>query len=273
MSPATGGQETSADEVLVSVEGPVLSVRLNRSQSRNALTPAMHHRMQAVFDDYASNPNLKVCILSASGPDFCAGSDLKAARERHERGEGKLELPASGYGGLTQRFDLTKPIIAAVQGRALAGGFEIALACDMIVAGKSARFALTEPHWGKVAIGGGPQRLVRAIGEKRAMELVLTSRLIPADEGLALGFLNRVVADAELDEAARSLALSLLRGGPLALRASKQLVARALDYTTLAAAIGDQEGLPAMQAWRASEEGSEGAAAFAEKRQPGWILR
>ncbi len=267
---ASAAQAAALAEVKVIADGPILLVRLNRPEQHNALTPAMHGALQDAFDRLAREQSLRVGILMASGPSFCAGSDLKSAHDRQSRGEGLLAMPAGGYGGLASRFDLGKPLIAAVNGPAIGGGLELALACDLIVAADSARFATPEPYWGKVAIGGAPHRLARSIGIKRAMDLVLTGRMVGADEALALGFVNRVVPREELDETCRRLALDLLRAGPEALAAAKQLVDRTLDQPSLAAAISDQEAMPAMIAWRTGSEGAEGARAFAEKRPPRW---
>lgn len=260
-----------ADGIALSADGPILTIRLDRPDKLNAITPSMHKAMHVALDHFAATPALRIAILTASGRAFCVGSDLKAAAERRTRGEGPLVLPRSGYAGIAQRFDLEKPLIAAVNGDAFGGGFELALACDLIVAAQGARFALPEATFGMVAIGGGPHRLVRALGTKRAMEIVLTGRRIDAEEGLAMGFVNRVVPAEELHDAARQLAETLLQCGPKALAAAKQLVDRTLDDTSLEGAIARQEGLSAMRAWRESDEGKEGARAFAEKRQPRWI--
>jgi len=265
--------QSIGDGVAVASDGPILTVRLDRPEQLNALTPEMHRGLQAAFDRFAADPSLRVAILAAAGRAFCAGSDLKAAADRRMRSEGPLAMPAGGYGGLAQRFDLDKPVIAAVNGDAIGGGFELALACDLIVAAEHARFALPEPSFGMVAIGGGPHRLVRAVGAKRAMDIALSGRRIEAAEAIAMGLVNRVVPASDLMEACRTLALSLTQCGPAALSAAKQLVDTTLNQPSLEAAIGGQEVQPAMQRWRASEECMEGARAFAEKRAPAWVIR
>ncbi len=269
----TSAAPTIGENIVLAVDGPVLLVRLNRPEKLNALTPDMHFGLQAAFDRFAADPALRVAILAAAGRAFCVGSDLKAAADRRMRGEGPLAMPARGYGGLAQRFDLDKPVIAAVNGDAFGGGFELALACDVIVASEGARFALPEPRYGMVAIGGGPHRLVRAVGAKRAMDIALTGRHIEAGEALTMGMVNRVVTASDLMETCRTLALSLTQCGPAALAAAKQLVDTTLDQPSLEAAIRNQEALPAMQRWRATDEGQEGARAFAEKRSPTWIVQ
>lgn len=257
--------------LVVSIDGPILSLQLDRPDKLNAITPQMHEALQTAFDAFAANSSLRVAILSAAGRAFCVGSDLKAAAERRARGEGPLKLPPCGYGGIAQRFGLAKPIIAAVNGDAFGGGFELALACDLIVAADGARFALPEASVGMVAIGGGPHRLARAVGIKRAMDLVLTGRRIGAEEAHEMGIVNRVVPAAELAAACRKLALDLVHCGPAALAAAKQLLDSTLDQPSLADAIARQEMLVAMQRWRASDEGREGSLAFTQKRKPAWM--
>lgn len=262
-----GDMAAGCPDVLVTDDGPIRTVTLSRPDKLNALTPAMHGALQAAFDGFAQDPDLRVAILAGSGSAFCVGSDLKAAAARLPRSEGPAAAPRSGYGGLAGRFDLQKPLIAAVNGDAVGGGFELALACDLIVAAEGARFALPESHWGLVAIGGGPHRLARAIGMTRAKDIVLTGRWVDAREAVAMGFVNRVVAPQDLDEACRALAADLLRASPLALHAANQLLERTLDHPSLAAALGDQESLPAMKAWRASDEARAGARAFVARRR------
>ncbi|MCB2075931.1 MAG: enoyl-CoA hydratase/isomerase family protein [Rhodobiaceae bacterium] len=268
----TGGEEKADDagHVIVSVEGPILTVRLNRPEKLNALTLGMHQGLQAALDRFAEDPALRIAILTATGRAFCAGSDVKDAAVRRARGERALVLPRSGYGGIVERFDLNKPVIAAVNGDALGGGFELALACDLIVAVEGAGFSLPEAKLGLVAIGGGPHRLVRAIGAKRTMDIALTGRRVDAIEGLALGFVNRVVLANELSATCREIAEVLLQCGPKALAAAKQLVDTTLSFSSLQEAIAGQERLTAMQVWRDSDEGSEGINAFAQKSPPRW---
>jgi crotonobetainyl-CoA hydratase len=256
--------------LIVTRDGPVTTFLLNRPERLNALTPDMHHSLQAAFDGFAADDTQRVGIVKGAGRGFCSGSDLKAIAERRAAGEATLDMPRSGYAGLIQRFDLDKPLIAAVNGVAAGGGFEIALACDLIVASEQACFGLPEPLSGLIAIGGGPHRLARQIGLKHAMGLALTGRFVDAAEGHALGFVNEVVPAEDLDAAVSRWTQAILRCGPHAVRATKQLVARGLDAPTLAAAIGDQNGLPAMQRWRATDERIEGPRAFTEKRSPAW---
>jgi crotonobetainyl-CoA hydratase len=180
-----------------------------------------------------------------------------------------MDIPSSGFGGLTYRFDLSKPIIAAVNGVAMGGGFELALACDLVIASQSARFALPEPRVGLTAFGGGVQRLPREIGLKRAMALMLTGRATDAAEALSLGFVNEVVPAAELMTAARNWALAILACSPMAIRATKEAAMRGLDCA-IATAIEEQWTYPAAEAMVRSKDFEEGPKAFVERRSPLW---
>lgn len=165
--------------ILVTQAGAITTVTLNRPAVMNAINAEMHYELQAAFDAFARDETQHVCVVTGAGDRaFCAGSDLKAAVR-----DGHRDYPASGYAGLIERFDCPKPIIAAVNGLALGGGFEVALACDIIIASDTASFGLPEPLVGAVALGGGLHRLARQIGLKQAMGLILTSRRVSADEG------------------------------------------------------------------------------------------
>ena len=174
-------------------------------------------------------------VTGAGDRAFSAGNDLK-----HQAGGGKMGARPPGSPGLTSRFDLHKPLIAAVNGVAMGGGFEIALACDLIIASENAVFALPEPRVGLAALAGGLHRLPRQIGLKRAMGMILTARRVSAREGLELGFVNEVVAPGELMAAARRWAGLICECSPMSIRASKQAVMKGLDEPTLEAALGGQ---------------------------------
>ena len=252
------------DYITVTTDGPVTTIRLNRPEVMNAINPAMHHELQVAFDAFAADVSQFIAVVTGAGDRaFCAGSDLKS----RELG---AAYPASGYAGLIERFDCDKPIIAAVNGLALGGGFEVALACDVIIASDIASFGLPEPLVGAVALGGGMHRLARQIGLKQAMGMILTSARVSAAEGLRLGFVNEVVPQAELAAATRRWCDAILKGSPMSIRASKQTVMRGLDEPSLAAAIANQSHYPAYAAWRASDDAKEGPTAFAEKRPPVW---
>jgi enoyl-CoA hydratase/carnithine racemase len=181
-----------------------------------------------------------------------------------------MKSPPSGFAGLTSRFDLTKPLIAAVNGVAMGGGFETALACDIILASETATFALPEPRVGLAALAGGLHRLPRQIGVKRAMALILTARRVSAAEGRELGFVAEVTKPEELLPRARALAQEICQLSPMSIRASKEAVYKGLDEPTLEAAIKGQTKYPAVAALFRSEDFKEGPLAFAQKRPPQW---
>jgi enoyl-CoA hydratase/carnithine racemase len=246
-------------------DGPVTVIILNRPEVLNALHSPMHFEMDAALNAFAADPDQWVGVITGAGERaFSAGNDLK-----WQAAGGEMRAPASGFGGLTARFDLTKPLIAAVNGVAMGGGFEIALACDLIVAAESAVFALPEPRVGLAALAGGLHRLPRAIGVKRAMGMILTGRRVGAEEGRALGFVNEV-APGELMVAAKRWAAEICECGPLSIRASKAAVMRGLDEPTLEAALTGQRRYDAVAALFKSEDFIEGPRAFAEKRAPRW---
>jgi crotonobetainyl-CoA hydratase len=250
-------------------DGKLTVITLDRPEALNALHAPAHHELAAVFDEFASDPEQWVAIVTGSGPRaFCAGNDLK-----HRAAAGRQTMPVSGFGGLTARFDLDKPVIAAVNGLALGGGFELALACDLIVADESAEFALPEVGVGLAALAGGLQRLPRQIGLKAAMAMALTGRRVQASELQGLGAVNEVTPVGKSVEGARRWAVEILRAAPLAVRASKQVMMCGLEAPTIAAACMQQESLPAVRAMRASQDAIEGPLAFAEHRQPRWQAR
>ena len=243
----------------------IMTITLNRPQAMNSLTMDMHYALDAAFDDFAGDLAMRVCIVTGEGERaFCAGSDLKSLV-----GQARA-YPPHGYAGIARRFDLAKPVIAAVNGLALGGGFEVALACDIIVAAETARFGLPEPLVGAIAIGGGVHRLQRQIGLKQAMGLALSSRQVSAAEGLAMGFVNEVVAAADLSAAVDRWCADIIKGAPLAIAATKAMMMRSLDEPSLEAAIADQASYPLFAEHQASEDLAEGVKAFAEKRPPVW---
>ncbi len=252
----------------ISVErnGPVTVVTLNRPEVMNALHSPAHHELHGAFDAFAADPDQWVAIVTGAGERaFSAGNDLK-----HQATGGGMGLPPSGFAGLTERFDLTKPLIAAVNGVAMGGGFEIALACDLIIAAETATFALPEPRVGLAALAGGLHRLPRQIGEKQAMGMILTGRRVSAAEGRELGFVNEVVPAADLMTAARRWAAQICELSPMSIRASKEAVFKGLDEPSLAAAMAAQMRYPAISAMLRSEDFKEGPMAFAQKRPPQW---
>ena len=250
--------------VRVDREGPVTVVTLNRPEVMNALHSPAHFELDEVFNDFANDPDQWVAIVTGAGERaFSAGNDLK-----HQAGGGKMGSPPSGFAGLTSRFDLTKPLIAAVNGVAMGGGFEIALACDIIIAADSAVFALPEPRVGLAALAGGMHRLPRAIGLKRAMGMILTARRVSAVEGQELGFVSAVVPAADLMAEAKRWAQMICECSPMSIRASKEAVMKGLDEPTLEEAIKGQMRYPAIAALFQSDDVREGPLAFAQKRPP-----
>ena len=252
--------------IRVDREGPITIFTLNRPEVMNALHSPAHFELDDAFNAFAADPDQWVGVVTGAGERaFSAGNDLK-----HQATGGDMKSPPSGFAGLTSRFDLTKPLIAAVNGVAMGGGFEIALACDLNVASETATFALPEPRVGLAALAGGLHRLPRMIGQKQALGMILTGRRVTAAEGQVLGFVNEVVPAKELMAAARRWADQICELSPMSIRASKEAVYRGLDEPTLEAAIKGQGRYPAVTALFKSEDFVEGPMAFAQKRAPAW---
>ena len=249
-------------------DGRILIVTIDRPEVLNALHAPAHRELAGVFDEFAADPDLWVAIVTGAGDRaFSAGNDLKY----QAAGGDRSNQPASGFAGLTFRYDLNKPVIAAVNGLAMGGGFEIALACDIIVAAETAVFALPEVRVGLAALAGGLHRLPRLIGTKHAMGMILTGRRVTAAEGVALGFVNEVVPAGEAMAGARRWADQILEVSPMSVRASKEAVYRGLDHASLEEAIAGS--YPAVEEMQRSADYVEGPRAFAEKRAPQWSGR
>jgi crotonobetainyl-CoA hydratase len=180
------------------------------------------------------------------------------------------EFPPSGFAGMTTRFDLDKPVIAAVNGIAMGGGFELALACDLVIAAEGAFFALSEPRVGLAALAGGVQYLPRAIGLPRAMGILLTGRRVAAQEGFDLGFVTALAPAGGALEEARKWAAQMLECSPLALRATKQVARKTMLGDDFEQKLLAAREFPAAKRLRSSEDFVEGPRAFAEKRKPNW---
>jgi enoyl-CoA hydratase/carnithine racemase len=242
----------------------ILTVTIDRPEVMNALHPPANAELEKVFDDFCADPDLWVAIITGAGERaFSAGNDLKFQAQAGSR----LEVPEKGFAGLTSRFDNPKPVIAAVNGVAMGGGFEIALACDIIVASETATFALPEPRVGLAALAGGVHRLPRQIGLKHAMGMILTGRRVSAREGQTLGFVNEVVPADELPAAARRWADQILECAPLSVRGSKQAALGGLDRPLEEAMQGHY---PLLRDMVKSADFIEGPRAFAAKRRPQW---
>ncbi|MBL4826398.1 MAG: enoyl-CoA hydratase/isomerase family protein, partial [Spongiibacteraceae bacterium] len=256
--------------VSVEREGHLSIITINRPKVMNCLHPAANAQLAEVFDEFQRDDDQWVAILTGAGERaFCTGNDLRYFSKAMARGEA-IETPLSGYGGLTARFDLNKPVIAAVNGAAMGGGFEIALACDLIIAAETAEFSLPEPKVGLAALAGGLIRLPRQIGLKRAMGMILSARKVNALEGQSLGFVNDVCKPEQLLACARAWADQILKCSPMAVRASKEIVRRTLDEPTEEQAYQQQMQYQATRTLLKSADLREGPKAFAEKREPVW---
>jgi len=259
-----------SDVLLKEHAGLVLVLTLNRPEARNAFSPALLGAASDAMKEAADDDGVRAVIITGAGDKaFCAGNDLKYHAEIQKKTGKRPVHPAKGFGGLANRFDLEKPVIAAVNGVAMGGGFEIALAADIIIASDKATFALPEPKVGLAAGAGGMQRLSRMIPLKKAMGMLLTGRHVPAQEGYELGFVTQVVPHAELMTAAKKWANDILACSPMSVRATKQTVMRSLDVPALEVAMHNLH-YPAFVAMTRSEDTVEGPRAFAEKRKPDW---
>lgn len=249
-----------ADEVLSEVRDGVLIVTINRPEAKNAMSKAAAEGIAAAMDRLDAEDDLHVGVLTGAGGTFCSGMDLKGFL----RGESP-SIEGRGFGGIVQKPP-AKPLIAAVEGYALAGGLELMIACDLVVANKHAKFGIPEVKRGLVAAAGGVMMLPDQIPERMAMELALTGDFIGAERAYQLGLINRVVDGSALD-AALELAARIAENGPLAVRVSKQILRESrgwsMDerYDRQAQLIG-----PVF----VSADAREGSLAFAEKRKPNW---
>jgi crotonobetainyl-CoA hydratase len=246
--------------------GAVAVVTLNRPERMNALHPAAHHELHAVFEALEADPDLRCLVLTGAGRAFCAGYDLRDNLET-----GVMELAETGFAGLTLRSHYPLPIVAAVNGICMGGGFELALACDLIVAASDAVFALPEPKVGWSPLGGGLQRLPRAIGEKRAASLLLTGRNVAAEEGERLGFVNEVTPPGDLLERALHWADQIAACAPIAIRCNRVVASEALTMPLPESLRLDRFALAT--AVMQSDDAVEGKRAFMEKRPPAWKNR
>jgi len=252
-------EDTSA--VLTERRDGVLLITLNRPEARNAVNGALAQGVAAALDDFDASEDVSVGVLTGAGKGFSSGMDLKA----FTTGE-RPWVDDRGFAGITRRA-AEKPLIAAIEGFAVAGGFEIALSCDLIVAARDARIGIPEAKRGLVAAAGALIRLPKRIPYHVAMELALTGDTIVAERAHELGIVNRVTEPGAAVDAALELATQIARNGPLALAASKKIVASALDWGE--AEAWEKQGALTGPVF-ASEDAREGAIAFAEKRDPVW---
>ena len=252
---------TGTGNVLVERDEGVMTITINRPEVRNAIDTETAHGIAAALDELDSDPAHVAAVLTGAGGTFCAGMDLKAflAGERPST-EGR------GFAGLVEQPP-AKPIIAAVEGAAVAGGFEIVLACDHVVAAQNARFGLPEVKRGLVAAGGGLLRLPRRAPYHLAMEWALTGEFITAEQAAQVGLVNRLVAPGTAATHAVELARTIAANGPLAVAATKRIIVESADWPR-AEQFARQRAIS--EPVRASQDAREGALAFREKRAPRW---
>ena len=253
-------------EVRYEVDGHVATLTLDRPEQRNSVSPELTTAMSEAMRRFEQDADVWVGILTGAGPNFCAGADLKALAAGRAA---ELSTDEGGFGGFV-RFPRTKPVIAAVRGFALAGGTELVLACDLVVAGTDAQFGLPEVTRGIVAAAGGLFRLPRVLPPARAMELILTADRLGAEEAARLGMVNHVVAPEAVLDRARELADRICRNAPLAVRESLAIAREALRLDD---AEAWERSAAAMARVRASADASEGVQAFVEKRPARWSGR
>jgi enoyl-CoA hydratase len=243
--------------------GQVAILRLNRPEAKNAVSPEVSRTVAQLLDDIEDDPAIRTVVITGTGDVFCAGADLKVVAQG---GAAEIANGKGGFAGITQR-DFPKPLIAAVQGPALAGGFEIVLACDLVVAADDARFGIPEAARGLVAAAGGLIRLPKRVPLALALEMAMTADPIPAARAYELGLVNRLVPKEEVLDTAVALAERIGENSPAAVRASRRIMKESAE-------------VPEAEGWKLSEQYSldvfrsgdpiEGATAFAEKRTPVW---
>lgn len=255
--------ETTEPAVLTERKGNLLIIRLNRPQARNAVNGDLARALEAAIDELENSDDLYAGVLAGNGPVFCAGADLKVIASGKDT---ELATERGGFGGLVRR-KRTKPLVAAVHSTAFAGGFELVIACDMIVAAEGIQFGLPEVKRSLVALAGGLVELPSLIGEKLAYEVALTGDPIAVERLHQVGFINRLVAADQVFDEAVKLASSICGNGPLAVRASRRIIAEGRDLGTDARwKMANEIGYPVFR----SEDAKEGARAFIEKRKPVW---
>lgn len=247
-------------EVLTEVRDGVLIVTLNRPEAKNSANKALSEQLAAAMDQLDNTPELRVGIITGAGGTFCSGMDLKGFLS------GEIPfVPGRGFAGLTEAPP-KKPLIAAVDGYALAGGFEIVLTCDLVVANKDAKFGIPEVKRGLAAAAGGLMRLPRQIPQRLAMEFVLTGDFVSASRAAEMGLINRIV-DGPALEGALELAAAITANAPLAVERSKQVVVESREWSEAEMWKKQSETLGNLFA---TNDAREGAAAFAQKRPPNW---
>jgi len=244
-------------------------VTINRPEVMNAISPPTSVELDTAFNEFDADPDAWVCIVTGAGDRaFSAGNDLKYQAQHGAEAMGEIMKGVKGgFGGNTARFDCFKPFIAAVNGLALGGGFEIALACDIILAAETASFGFPEPRVGLMPGAGGVHRLPRQIPYHVAMGMIMTSKRITAQEALQYGIVSEVVPLEKLMETAEAWANEVMKGAPLSIRASKEAAVKGIGMPLEKALAASYPGVDRMYT---SEDFIEGPKAFAEKRPPEW---
>jgi enoyl-CoA hydratase len=254
--------------VLHSSDGPVATITLNRPEARNAVNPEVARALEAALDAVEADPAVRVVVLRANTegqarPVFCAGADLKVI---NSGGSADIVTERGGFAGFVFR-ERTKPVVVAVDGLATAGGCEIVLAADLVVATTRSAFGLAEVRRNLIAAAGGLFRLPRAVGRAVALEAILTGEPLPAERAYALGLVNRLVEPGEAETVALELANRVAEAAPLAVQASRRVVLASADLDDAALRALSQKEMGALLR---SEDTKEGLAAFVEKRPPVW---
>ena len=264
---------TENSHLIVQREGHVVTLTMNRPEARNAFGAEMLVRLADAWDLIDGDDDVRVAILTGAGGHFCAGSDLKAMASGYKDDEWAARFkkePELHWKSLLRHYRLKKPLIAAVEGTAIAGGTEILQATDIRVAGQSAKFGVSEARWGLFPLGGSTVRLRRQIPYTQAMEILLTGKHVTAEEALRIGLIGRVVPDGQALVEARRIAEQIAANGPLAVQAIKKIVKTGrnlpVEYSMKLAA-------PIEKAVYATADRIEGPKAFAEKRKPNWKMK
>ncbi|MGK5532039.1 crotonase/enoyl-CoA hydratase family protein [Streptomyces sp. URMC 129] len=252
------------DEVLVGYRPGIMVITINRPRAKNAVTRAVAERIATALDELDHRADLLVGVITGAGGTFCAGMDLKGFL----RGE-RPSIEGRGFAGVTEAPP-KKPLIAAVEGYALAGGCEIVLACDLVVAARSARFGIPEVKRGLVAAGGGLLRLPHRVPEQIAMELALTGDMLSAERAYQVGLVNSLTAEGGALDGALELGARIAANGPLAVLAGKRVIREHQQWPEQERFVRQRD---IVEPVLASEDAKEGARAFAEKRRPNWRAR
>lgn len=262
--------------IIYEKRGRVAYITINRPEARNAIDFATSQELSNAWKDFREDNDLWIGVLTGAGDkSFSAGADLKSLiptlSGQASSGEQATEgVGDAGFGGITRNFECWKPMIAAVNGHCLAGGFEMMLACDLRIASENASFGLTEVRWGIIPAAGGTQRLPRVIPMAKAMEIILMGEPISAAEAYRIGLINKVVPQPELMNEVERWVAVLLERGPLALRAAKQAMLQGMNMSL---AEGMQLEQRLMGGLLLTEDAREGPMAFAQKRKPEFKAR